>query len=112
MVKKEYEAMIGGELLSEALVKKLLKSLKSGIDIGEGEGLAWADEVTYLGQNVFRLVLTQGRKRQIRRMFSAKGLNVITLKRLSIGGVQLGDMELGSFQMLDEKEIKMLRNLK
>ncbi|NCN25422.1 rRNA pseudouridine synthase [Candidatus Falkowbacteria bacterium CG10_big_fil_rev_8_21_14_0_10_37_14] len=112
MVKKEYEAMVGGELLPEVLVKKLTKALKSGIDIGEGEGLAWADEATYLGQNVFHMVLTQGRKRQIRRMFEAKGLNVITLKRLSIGGVRLGDMTLGSFQTMNEKEIKMLRNLK
>ena len=50
------------------------------------------------------LVLTQGKKRQIRRMCEAVGLNVVGLKRVRIGRVMLGDLPPGQWRYLRADE--------
>ena len=51
-----------------------------------------------------RFVLTQGKKRQIRRMCEAVGLNVVGLKRVRIGRVMLGDLPPGQWRYLRADE--------
>jgi 23S rRNA pseudouridine2604 synthase len=51
-----------------------------------------------------RFVLTEGKKRQIRRMCELVGLKVVGLKRVRIGRVSLGDLPLGQWRYLREDE--------
>ena len=51
-----------------------------------------------------RFVLTEGKKRQIRRMCELVGLKVVGLKRIRIGSVQLGNLPVGQWRYLDPKE--------
>ena len=51
-----------------------------------------------------RFVLTEGRKRQIRRMCELVGLQVVGLKRIRIGSVMLGSLPLGQWRYLGEHE--------
>ena len=51
-----------------------------------------------------RFVLTEGKKRQIRRMCELVGLKVVGLKRVRIGRVKLGDLPLGQWRFLREDE--------
>ncbi len=51
-----------------------------------------------------RFVLTEGKKRQIRRMCEAVGLRVVGLKRVRIGGVALGQLPLGQWRVLGPNE--------
>lgn len=51
-----------------------------------------------------RLVLTEGRYHQVRRMFAAVGNHVETLKRIAIGGLDLANAEPGEWRMLDDAE--------
>jgi 16S rRNA U516 pseudouridylate synthase RsuA-like enzyme len=47
-----------------------------------------------------RFVLTEGKKRQIRRMCEQVGLKVVGLKRIRIGGVVLGQLPVGQWRYL------------
>lgn len=53
-----------------------------------------------------RLVLTEGRKRQIRRVMEELGFPVLYLKRIAIGELTLGDLPKGEFRPLTEAEIQ------
>lgn len=57
----------------------------------------------------FRIVLTEGKNRQIRRMCEALGYNVLKLVRTRVGGVELGDLEEGEWRLLTEQELASLR---
>lgn len=57
----------------------------------------------------FRIVLTQGLNRQIRRMVKVFGLNVIKLKRVRILSIKLNDLELGAWRNLSEIEVQKLK---
>ena len=49
--------------------------------------------------------VTEGRNRQIRKMCAACGTSVITLKRKSVGRLELGDLETGQWRYLTEEEV-------
>ncbi len=52
-----------------------------------------------------RLAIREGRYHQVRRMFAAVGNHVVTLHRSAIGGLQLGDLGVGEWRMLDPAEV-------
>jgi 16S rRNA U516 pseudouridylate synthase RsuA-like enzyme len=56
----------------------------------------------------YRAVLTQGWKRQLRRMFAALGVPIVRLARVRIGSLWLGDLPSGRARALKEPEIKAL----
>jgi 23S rRNA pseudouridine2605 synthase len=56
--------------------------------------------------STLRIVLTQGHKRQIRRMFSALGFKVVRLRRVRIAGLELGDLEPGAWRQLTPAEVE------
>jgi len=55
------------------------------------------------------VTLFEGRKNQIRRMLRSSGHPVVKLRRLAVGGVELGDLPPGRFRHLTELEMKRLR---
>lgn len=58
---------------------------------------------------LLRFVLSEGRKRQIRKMCSAAHLVVLSLKRVAVGSFQLPDeLKPGMWRVLDDREIEML----
>jgi 23S rRNA pseudouridine2604 synthase len=59
-------------------------------------------------KNVFRIVLTQGMNRQIRRMCKHFDYTVRRLQRVRIVNVRLGDLAVGRWRELDERELKGL----
>ena len=65
-------------------------------------------EVQKLGKHRFRIVLTQGLNRQIRRMCEYLGYEVRTLKRVRIMNVLLGELPVGEYRPLREDELAVL----
>lgn len=65
-------------------------------------------EVQKLGPKKFRIVLTQGLNRQIRRMCEYLGYEVLTLKRVRIMNVRLGKQPVGEMRELREDELAVL----
>lgn len=66
-------------------------------------------KVTKVNQNTFKIVLTQGLNRQIRRMCEYFNYEVITLKRLRIMNIEL-DMPIGEIRHLRPDEIEQLKS--
>lgn len=62
------------------------------------------------GRTVLEITLHEGRNRQIRRMCSAVGLQVVRLKRSAEGPVKLGMLQPGEYRELKKSEITALRN--
>lgn len=65
-------------------------------------------EVKRISANRFRIILREGRNRQIRRMVAKIGNEVIALQRVRISGVKLGDLAEGAWRYLAENEINEL----
>ncbi len=59
--------------------------------------------------SVLRFVLHEGRNRQIRKMCAQVGLNVISLMRIALDNLQLGDLEPGKWRELTPKEVEELK---
>ena len=75
-----------------------LALLRYGLEL-DGEPLKPA-QVEWLNADQLRFVLTEGKKRQIRRMCEAVGLKVVGLKRVRIGAVALGELPPGQWRYL------------
>jgi 23S rRNA pseudouridine2604 synthase len=96
-VDKEYLVRVEGVLDEPSLAL-----LNHGLEL-DGRKLRPA-KVTWANPEQLRFVLTEGRKRQIRRMCELVGLRVTGLKRVRIGRVRLGDLPLGKWRLLGENE--------
>ena len=80
----------------------LLDRLRHGLSL-DGQPLKPA-KVDWQNPEQLRFVLTEGKKRQIRRMCELVGLKVAGLKRVRIGRVRLGELPLGQWRYLRDDE--------
>ncbi len=88
------------------VTETFLSMLAAGVRIGGKKTEPCV--VTRAGNATFRMVLTQGLNRQIRRMCSALGFRVQSLKRLRIMHIRLGSLETGAWRDLSAAEIRPL----
>jgi 23S rRNA pseudouridine2604 synthase len=96
-IEKEYLVRFQGQLTDDKLAQ-----LTHGLEL-DGRKLKPA-KVTILNRDQLRFVLTEGRKRQIRRMCDLVGLEVRGLKRVRIGRVRLGKLPEGQWRYLGDNE--------
>ncbi len=68
-------------------------------------------KLTQLNKYEFKLSITQGLNRQIRRMCEALGYNVVELERTRIMNVTLGNLKEGEWRYLTYKELQQLKSL-
>ncbi len=85
------------------------EKLEKGVDIGEGEGIARAKKAQYLQNRDFIITLSEGKKRQIRRMFAAFRLDIDDLLRVEIAGLKLDNLKEAAFQHLSDRELADLK---
>lgn len=89
-----------------------LTELATGVSIGEGETATPSSvRVTDASADkaMLEIALGEGKNREIRRMCEAVGLEVIRLKRLSIGPIRLGSLKCGDCRELTKDELRALR---
>ncbi len=96
-IEREYLVRVTGSLDARGLAL-----LNHGLVL-DGKALKPA-KVQWQNRDQLRFVLTEGKKRQIRRMCHEVGLEVTGLKRVRIGNVRLGDMPEGRWRYLRPKE--------
>ena len=65
-------------------------------------------KVTKVDEYIFKIILTQGLNRQIRRMSKALGYNVIELERIRICSINIEGIDLGKWRHLNEEEVRQL----
>lgn len=61
------------------------------------------------GRAKLEVIIHEGRNRQVRRMCAAAGMQVIRLVRISEGKLQLGDLPLGKWRKLTDREVQLLK---
>ena len=91
------------EPISNAVIERLSKGVKLL------EGKTNPIKIYRISDNQVRIILNEGKKRQIRRMFKIVNINVKSLKRIRIENINLGDLKLGQTRYLTEEEIKNLK---
>lgn len=90
--------------------RKEIDRLRKGVEI-DGRMTSPADirvESVQGNKTTFRVVIHEGRNRQVRRMFEAIGYTVVSLKRTGIGKLQLGTLAPGKWRSLEDREVKDL----
>ncbi|HSJ25864.1 MAG TPA: pseudouridine synthase [Longimicrobiales bacterium] len=87
----------------------LAARLLQGVELEDGP--ARAEEARQTGAKRLRLVLGEGRKREVRRMLTALGHDVRRLRRLRYGPIQLGSLAEGAWRPLTASELRALRRL-
>ena len=107
-VPKTYMARIEG-----TLTEKDLNPIRSGIELdGVLTKKCKAHIVeTNKAYTKVHITITEGRNRQVRRMFEAIGRNVEFLKRISVGQLKLSGLDRGEMRPLTELEIAYLKGL-
>lgn len=82
-----------------------------------GSGVPILDTVTkpckvkQIDHNTFKIILTQGLNRQIRRMCDALGYDVIRLKRIRIMNIRLESIPVGTWRNLSDEELKDINRM-
>lgn len=107
---KVYEVRVRTDI-DEKTVGKIKVNFIKGIPFGMDEGIAKAKKVEYLEDGMFRIILTEGKKRQIRRMFESAEVRVIDLKRVNFAGLELGNLPEGKWGYLNKAEIERLKKM-
>lgn len=106
-IEKTYIAVLNGGITAAALNK-----LRHGVTLGDGF-LTSPAEVSIVdakaGKSIVKITIHEGKNRQVRRMFEAVGLKVDALKRISISGVELGNLPIGRWRHLTSHEISKLK---
>lgn len=82
-----------------------LENMKNGIYLKELEATTRKCAVDKIGPYTFRIVLTQGLNRQIRRMCESLGYRVVQLKRIRIMNIELGNLKIGDYRELCGEEL-------
>ena len=104
-VERVYLALVPGPVRREPL-----RRLTDGVELEDG--LARARRVREVessrGRALLEIVMTEGRKREVRRMLAEVGLPVERLARVAFGGVELGDLRQGRWRFLNNTEISRL----
>lgn len=96
---KEYIVKVDKEITED-----FLKKMSSGVYLKELEQTTRPCKAEAIGKYTFRIVLTQGLNRQIRRMAAACGREVRSLKRIRVMNVTLGNLNPGQYTELSEEE--------
>jgi 23S rRNA pseudouridine2604 synthase len=100
---KEYLVTVDRPVSDEALA-----GMAAGVRLPELDVTTKPCKVSRAGKNVFRIVLTQGLNRQIRRMCEVFDYKVRRLQRVRIINITLGDLKIGKWRDLTEAELRGL----
>lgn len=106
-ISKTYRVTVHSRITDEQIV-----NLTEGVDL-DGRMTLPATvnvELDSPERSVMRITIREGRNRQIRRMCEAVGLEVVRLRRTSIGPVKLGMLKPGAWRELTAEELRALRN--
>lgn len=108
-VEREYAVRILGELTAEQMTQ-----LTTGVELADGPA-AFSYLAEQGGEGInhwYRVILTEGKNREVRRMFEAIGLTVSRLMRVRFGPINLPPrIKRGQWLELEEKEIRRLLSL-
>lgn len=101
---KEYEVTV-----NKRIEKEFIDGMRRPVPLDEIGAVTRSCQVRKEGPNQFRIILTQGLNRQIRRMCEYFGYRVTKLKRVRIMNIHLGDLKEGEYRELTSDELHQLK---
>ncbi len=106
MHEKEYIVTV-----NKPVSDSFIRGLAGGVPLVELNTTTRKCKVEKLGNRKFKIVLTQGLNRQIRRMCEYFGYRVEKLERIRIMNIELGDLKSGQYREVTSEEYEKLMNL-
>ena len=94
--------------VDKAIDPMIIERMQKGIYLFDLDVLTKPCKVSLESEDKFRITLTQGLNRQIRRMCLECGLEVKTLKRIRVCNIKLDDLKPGEYRELSDSEIDEL----
>jgi pseudouridine synthase len=109
LIEKTYRVRVAGVPDSDDLQK-----LAAGVELRDGKTLPARLRLEQAGKDeaIIEVIIREGRKRQVKRMFLTIEHRVLELERRAVGPLQLGDLGQGECRPLNESEISELLSLK
>jgi pseudouridine synthase len=102
---KTYQVEVAGNVTPE-IVARLQQGVRSDGETLRAERLF--DIRRQAGRSRLQLILREGKKRQVRRMFAAVGCRVLRLRRIAVGHIRLGHLKPGQWRYLTDEEVRQL----
>tara|TARA_B100001964_G_C14123971_1_gene549629 strand:+ start:312 stop:1028 length:717 start_codon:yes stop_codon:yes gene_type:complete len=98
---------------NDVIDKKTIQKIERGIFIGSGEkGKAKIVSQEKIRKTIqVKMILRQGKKNEIRRIFKFSGLKLISLKRIKFGNITLDQLKEGQWRELTKKEKQYLKEI-
>ena len=91
------------------LTDEMVLGFKNGVELIDG--VCKASQLEILDKYRGKVILTEGRYHQIKRMFGNYGAKVIRLNRIAMGNLELpNELNLGEIRELNESELKMIKS--
>ena len=106
MHEKEYIVTV-----NKPVSDSFIRGLAGGVPLVELGVTTRKCHVKKLSSRIFKIILTQGYNRQIRRMCEYFGYRVVELQRVRIMNIELGDLKEGGYRDVTEEEYKKLQRL-
>ena len=108
-IDKTYIVQIEGEITTDEI-----KMLTKGVDIGGYTTEPCSIELVSTTEKLSRLkvIIHEGKNRQIRKMFETINKNVVFLRRTTIGEIHLGGLSRGEYTEFNPKELKYVNKIK
>jgi 23S rRNA pseudouridine2605 synthase len=105
-ISRTYLVKVGGVPDERKLIR-----LKRGVVLEDGEARVVSFSILRRGEknSWIRVVVTEGRNRLVKRMFSAIRHPVLKLKRVEFGPIKLGELPIGQFRYLTSEEMESLK---
>ena len=100
---KEYVVKV-----NKKITDTFLKSMADGVYLKELDVTTKPCSISRINNYTFRIILTQGLNRQIRRMCQESGYKVESLTRVRIMNIELGGLKTGEYRIIEGKEKSML----
>lgn len=100
---KEYVVKV-----NKKITDTFLKSMADGVYLKELDVTTKPCSISRINNYTFRIILTQGLNRQIRRMCQESGYKVESLTRVRIMNIELGGLKIGEYRIIEGKEKTVL----
>jgi 23S rRNA pseudouridine2604 synthase len=95
--------------VNKTVTPEFIGKMKKGVFLPKLNETTKPCFVAKAGEKAFRIILTQGLNRQIRRMCGQLGYEVRMLKRTRIMNIQLGDLKAGKYRELSKREYHQIK---
>lgn len=100
---KEYVVKV-----NKKITDTFLKNMADGVYLKELDVTTKPCSISRINNYTFRIILTQGLNRQIRRMCQESGYKVESLTRIRIMNIEIGGLKIGEYRIIEGKEKSML----